>query len=54
MIIAPTEMRRVADAIRDRFFDQMCSAERDTVFFVGNQAKRTHVFSVLGIYYPNR
>jgi hypothetical protein len=30
----------------------MCDPRRDTAFYVGNQAKRAHVFSVLGVYYP--
>lgn len=41
-------------AIEDKFLSQMCSADRDVAFYVGNQAKRAHVFSVLGVYYPKR
>lgn len=41
------------DLIEKKFFDGMCSADKDTVFYVGNQAKRPHVFSVLGVYYPS-
>ncbi|KRE72747.1 hypothetical protein [Arthrobacter sp. Soil762] len=37
-------------AIRKRFFTEMCSPERGPILFVGNQAKRHHTFSVLGIY----
>lgn len=32
----------------------MCDPRRNVAFYVGNQAKRTHVFSVLGVYYPER
>ncbi|MFC0108299.1 hypothetical protein [Kibdelosporangium aridum] len=37
-----------------RFFAQMCAQDREVAFYVGNQAKRAHVFSVLGVYYPKR
>jgi len=40
--------------LRGRFLDMMCAANRDVAFFVGNQAKRVNVFSVLGVYYPQR
>lgn len=39
-------------AIRERFFDEVCSAEKEVAFFVGNQAKRPQTFSILGVYYP--
>lgn len=35
-----------------RFLGMMCSPKRKFAFFVGNQAKRVHVYSVLGVYYP--
>ncbi|MFD0748190.1 hypothetical protein ACFQ1L_45290 [Phytohabitans flavus] len=37
-----------------RFLTTMFDASRDPAFYVGNQAKRAHVFSVLGVYYPQR
>lgn len=37
-----------------KFLTMMCDPARDVGFFVGNQAKRPHVFSVLGVYYPKR
>ncbi len=40
--------------LRKRWLDEICAPNRDTVFFVGNQAKRQHVFSVLGVFYPHR
>jgi len=38
--------------LRAKFQTMMCSPRRDVAFYVGNQAKRVHVFSVLGVYYP--
>jgi hypothetical protein len=32
----------------------MCATDREIAFYVGNQAKRPRVFSVLGVYYPKR
>lgn len=40
--------------LRRRFFDEMCSPERDVSFYVGNQAKRPQTFSILGVYYPRK
>jgi hypothetical protein len=40
--------------LRTKFLDMMCSPDKDTAFYVGNQAKRAHVFSVLGVYYPKK
>jgi len=37
-----------------KFMHMMCDSRRDVAFYVGNQAKRVHVFSVLGVYYPER
>lgn len=39
-------------ALRQRFLDEICGSGRDLAFYVGNQAKRHNVFSVLGVYYP--
>lgn len=42
-------------ALVTKFVDQICNpSSRDVAFYVGNQAKRHHVFSVLGAYYPSR
>lgn len=40
-------------ALRERFLEEICHSGREIAFFVGNQAKRHHVFHVLGIYYPS-
>ena len=39
-------------ALHRRFYDEMFSRGREVAFYVGNQAKRHHVFHVLGLYYP--
>lgn len=38
--------------IRQKFFHEKFKPGRDVAFYVGNQAKWEHVFSVLGIYNP--
>lgn len=40
--------------LREKFLYNLCGPERDVAFYVGNQAKRPHVFSVVGVYYPRR
>ncbi len=40
--------------LRKKFLDMMCAPKREVAFYVGNQAKRRNVFSVLGVYYPER
>lgn len=49
--LSDAELRR---ALQDKFLTMMCSPNRDTAFYVGNQAKRVQTFSVLGVYYPER
>lgn len=44
----------VCKELEKKFLTMMCDPKRDVAFFVGNQAKRVHVFSVLGVYYPER
>ncbi|MGH3840551.1 MAG: hypothetical protein ACRDS0_03765 [Pseudonocardiaceae bacterium] len=41
-------------ALRTRFYDEICGADRDVIFYLGNQAKRLQTFMVLGMYYPKR
>src|SRR5262249_1751838 len=43
-----------AQAVREVFLDRMCGPARDVMFYVGNQAKHQHTFSVLGVYWPPR
>jgi hypothetical protein len=52
--VAHLSRDKAVDALRDRFLDMMCAPKRNPAFYVGNQAKRAHVFSVLGVYYPER
>jgi hypothetical protein len=40
--------------LQDKFLTMMCDPKRNLAFYVGNQAKRARVFSVLGAYYPSR
>lgn len=40
--------------LRTKFFDQLCSADRDVAFYVGNQAARPQAFSIGGVYAPRR
>jgi hypothetical protein len=40
--------------IEGKFMDELCAPTRNVAFYVGNQAKRAHVFSVLGVYWPKR
>ncbi|NES29192.1 hypothetical protein GCE86_18400 [Micromonospora terminaliae] len=42
------------EALEAKFLGEMCAANREVAFYVGNQAKRVHVFSVLGVYWPKR
>ncbi|WUI10279.1 hypothetical protein OHQ87_00670 [Micromonospora sp. NBC_00421] len=42
------------EALETKFLGEMCAPNRDVAFYVGNQAKRVHVFSVLGVYWPQR
>ena len=42
------------DALRSRFLDMMCAADRDPCFYLGNQAKRRQTFSALGCFYPGK
>ncbi|MEV6708824.1 hypothetical protein AB0M60_24040 [Micromonospora wenchangensis] len=42
------------EALEAKFLGEMCAPNRDVAFYVGNQAKRVHVFSVLGVYWPKR
>lgn len=40
------------DKIRSKFLDEICGADRDVAFYVGNQAKRHQTWSILGAYWP--
>jgi hypothetical protein len=44
----------LAEAIRTKFLGELCAPSRDVAFYVGNQAKRHNVFSVLGVWWPPR
>jgi len=44
----------LAARLRGKFLDEVCGPGKDVAFYVGNQAKRHQVFSVLGIWWPPR
>lgn len=44
----------LVEALRGKFYNELCAPGNDVAFYVGNQAKRQHTFSVLGVYYPKR
>lgn len=41
-------------ALKKRFLDEVCASDREVAFYVGNQAKRHHTFSILGVYWPKK
>ncbi|MFI0791560.1 hypothetical protein ACH4OY_02480 [Micromonospora rubida] len=43
-----------ADQLRHEFLTQLCGADRDIAFYVGNQAARPQAFSIGGVYSPRR
>ncbi|MEU4636921.1 hypothetical protein ACGFJ4_06320 [Micromonospora chalcea] len=42
------------EQLRDKFLTQLCAADRDVAFYVGNQAARPQSFSIGGVYAPRR
>ncbi|MCL4456698.1 MAG: hypothetical protein M1406_04740 [Nitrospirae bacterium] len=40
------------DKIKERWLDEICSAQKDTYFFVGNVNRFRDIFMVLGAFYP--
>lgn len=44
----------IRQALRTKWLDEVCAPGRDVAFYVGNQAKRAQVFSVLGVWWPPR
>lgn len=52
--LAGSSDAHLREQLEAKFLGMMCDPSRDVAFFVGNQAKRVHVFSVLGVYYPKR
>jgi hypothetical protein len=41
-------------AVRDKWFNELCGADRDTLFFAGNMWQRPSQFLVLGVFWPRR
>jgi hypothetical protein len=50
--LAGTSDAEAREKLRERFLYGICGPGKDLAFYLGNQAKRHHVFSVLGAYYP--
>lgn len=44
----------VEQQLRLKFFDQMCSSDRDVHFFIGNQHQNPGSFMVIGVFWPPR
>jgi hypothetical protein len=44
----------IREALQARWLDEVCAPGKDVAFYVGNQAKRAQVFSVLGVWWPPR
>lgn len=42
----------LADALRSKWLEQMCATDRDTYFYLGNQAAHRRSFLVLGLFWP--
>jgi hypothetical protein len=51
---AADRIMRIRRRLRDRWLVEVCAANRDVAFYVGNQAKRPQVFSVLGVWWPKK
>jgi hypothetical protein len=42
------------DRMRKRWLDEVCGADRDTAFFVGNMHQHPRSFLILGVWWPPR
>jgi len=47
-----TDQALLLDKIREQWLDNLCGANKDTYFYVGNVWKRPKQFMVLGVFYP--
>lgn len=41
-----------ADKVRERFFDKICGADKDTHFFVGTILGHPKNWVIIGVFYP--
>lgn len=46
--------KRAREMVRQKWEDEMCDQSRDTHFYIGNQARYRHSFSILGTWYPKQ
>ncbi len=44
--------RAAVDAVRERWLGDLCGANKDTIFFIGNQREAPLGFLVLGVFWP--
>ncbi len=44
----------VLEKVRQKYFDEICGADKDTHFFVGNHSLYPSSFMVLGVFWPPR
>lgn len=47
-----TDEGEITTKIRQKYFDQICGADRDTYLFVGNHSQYPNTFMVLGVFWP--
>ncbi len=45
-------VEEIKHKIRQKYFDQMCGAGRDTHFFTGSHSKYPQTFMILGVFWP--
>ncbi len=43
-------VEQIKAELKQRFLTEICAPKREVLFFVGNQKKRQHAFSILGFY----
>lgn len=43
-----------AQKVRKRFYDRICSLDRNTYFFVGTHLLHPHTWMIIGLFYPKK
>lgn len=46
--------QEAAQKVRKRFFDQICSPDRDTHFYLGTHLLHPHTWIIIGLFYPKK
>ncbi len=52
MVVVHGEQTAV-EKVRQKYVDDLCGADKETYFFMGNMARHPDSFLVLGVFYPN-